>query len=98
MPSKAKSSKKERAPAARKKAAQKKPPIKKADLFAKQIQKLNSRLTELEKSARIQGPAGAPGPPGPKGDPADPARLNALEQRIRELEARLTAPQQTNPI
>ncbi len=40
-----------------------------------------------------QGPMGSPGEPGPrgeKGDPADMTRIEALERRVAELEAKLS--------
>ncbi len=106
MPTKARSSKQKKAPAAKKKPARKSAPKTKADLLAVEIQKLSSRLSALEKSAKIPGPAGnqgppgpkgeagspgQPGPPGPKGDPADPARLEELERRLVELEIRVAS-------
>jgi Collagen triple helix repeat (20 copies) len=39
------------------------------------------------------GPQGPPGQKGEKGDPADIARLAALEQRVAELEQRLSIAQ-----
>ena len=96
MPTKAKSNKKKKRPAAKKTSVQKRAPKAKADLLAGQIQKLSYRLRALEAGAQIPGPAGKPGPPGPagpKGDPADPARLEELERRVTALEHRLAPPQ-----
>jgi hypothetical protein len=105
MPTKTKSSKK-KAPAAKKKTARKSAPKTKADVLARQIQKLSYRLKTLEDSAQIPGPAGKqgppgpkgePGPPGPKGDPADPALWEELERRVAELEIRLATPPRSTP-
>ena len=105
MPTKTKSSKQKKAPVAKKKTARKSAPKTKVDLLAAQVQKLGDRLKTLENTAPIPGPAGPAGPPGqrgeaglpglpgapgPKGDPADSARLEELERRITDLEARLT--------
>ena len=106
MPTKARSKKPKKAPAAKKKAVRKSAPKPKADLLARQIQKLSYRLRALENGAQIPGPAGEPGKPGPKGDPgppgpagqpgpkgdpADTTRLGELERRVAELESRLAA-------
>ncbi len=111
MATKTKSSKKKKAPAAKRKAAPKSPQKPTVELLAKQIQKLNARIRALENREAVPGPAGpqgAPGPmgpqgipgpagqAGPKGDPADPAQLLELDRRIRELELRLAAPMQAD--
>ena len=113
MATKAKSSKKKKAPAAKKKVARKSPPRPTVELLAKQIQKLIARIRALESKEVIPGPAGPQGRPGPagpqgipgpvgqtglKGDPADPAQLSELDRRIRELELRLAAPTQATAI
>jgi len=110
MATKAKPSKKKKAPAAKKKPARKSAAKSNADLIASQMQKLSSRIRALENRAPIPGPAGARGvpgpagpagipgpvgPAGPKGDSADPARLTELERKVAELELRLAAPIQT---
>ena len=100
MPTKKKSSKQKKAPAAKKKIVRKSAPKITVDLLAKQIQKLDSRIKALENRPVAAGPAGAPGtqgPPGPKGEPADPARLEGLERRISELEMRLASHQHSLP-
>jgi hypothetical protein len=107
MATKAKISKKKKAPAAKKKPARKSAPKANAELLAQQIQKLSARVRALESKASVPGPAGAKGgtgpagpqgipgpagPMGPKGELADPALFFDLERRIRELESRLTNP------
>jgi len=104
MATKAKPSKKKKAPAATKKPARKSAPKSNAELIARQIQKLSSRIRALENRAPIPGPAGArgvpgpAGPAGPKGDSADPARLADLERKVAELELRLASPTQTTAV
>jgi uncharacterized coiled-coil protein SlyX len=92
MPTKAKSSKHKKAPAAKKQPSRKSAPKADVDLLAKKLQAIGRRLSAVENRAQVPGPAGEPGPqgpPGPKGDPADPSRLEELERRVAELESRL---------
>jgi hypothetical protein len=96
MATKTKTAKKKKAPAAKKQPARKiSAPKVDAEMLAKQIQKLSARIRALESQEPIAGPAGPPGEPGPagpQGEAANPAALAALEQRVKELEARLATP------
>jgi len=104
MATKAKPSKKKKAPAAKKKPARKSTAKSNTESIARQIQKLSSRIQALENRAPIPGPAGArgvpgpAGPAGPKGDSADPARLTELERKVAELELRPAPPIQTTAV
>ena len=113
MATKTKPSNKKKAPAAKKKPARKSAAKSNAELIARQVQKLSSRVQALENRAPIPGPAGTRGvpgpagpagipgpfgPAGPKGDSADPARLTELERKVAELELRLAAPIQTTAL